>query len=1506
MGMPAVSPSSSLATRPYSRVVGDVRVTAPSLADREAAAKDVVSLCEKFLPLEKDKSRRARLHVEIGRLHETTLLDLNVALTHLQKAHTLDPSLDSATAGLARVRARLGQWEGVLSALDQLASNSSTPDVQASLLFSKAVILEMRLDRHADARSDYEKALTLMPSEASLLSSVVRSARRDQDWKALDVLLAAQAQASGSDTSLAAARLAERARVAEVFRKQSAEAAQYYQQAWDTDPMASAAALALERLLHGKKQSAEQVKLLQLRADLIREPKARAATLANAAAVLAQVLQAPADAAAVLELAWEAEPDNLAHLRRLDELYRECGDYEGVVRSLDRIEQRTQDPQGRARLCIRIAELLSKRLAQAEMAIRYWERARSLDPADPSCVGPLCEHYESTEAWGELVQVLSDEEAESSDSVRRAAAHAKIARLCELHLAAPEDAIDHYRAALGLVPEDENAFRELSRLLETARRYEEVVELHERAAESAPNHDVLFIHLFKIGQMLEDLLSQPERAIPVYKRVLSKQANHLGALFALQRAANRARAFDVLVEALVLEAAQHQKPSQKAPLLHRAGEVAREQLGQEQKALELFSEVLSLDSSYSPTLFALSNLHEKAGRYAEQLKVLALELNGVSDGMSRAKQLLRMGRLCEESLKEDDKALGYYKKAFEAQAESEDVAMALSRCWTRLGRFDELSVFLQERIKKLPAGGERAEVGLRLGEVYELRLGKLPAALAAYEAALLDAPGLIAAADARIRVLEQRPDAKKTVEALAERAENAGDIAVRLWAQLRQAEILESVERTPDAAIAVYEAIQGEHPGHAQVLASLERLYQAQNNTEQLKRVLRLQAQAFSDPANKKGALRESLRLVETQMDELGQSKVRGPEDDDEQAATRTDESVGVIPEAADVLMSLAPPDVAALRVAELCALNQPSPEELAKIDRRYIEAMTSPVLKSAHRTRLGEFLEPRNPVQALDKHRPALEIDRENLGSARGITRIAEAIDDATLLLEAATLEAEVVRDVERSAELYVRAASQLAAAGKSDQAVDALKRALAVFPESISAASAVHDILSLQGEFEQLLVVLSEAAQSCTQAAVAAEHWIAVAKIYADEQDDVPAAIAALSRVDKSGVKSLPATLELAELYVRDRQWKLAVHHLTRGVELKPDPSVMLAVRVRLAEIYHEHLAQFTDATRELREILQDDPQHQGALRRLLAIQMKEKAPAALETAQKLSAVSVGPQKAEALVALGKLYASAGKNGEAIQSFASAVGIVGLEPVDASEGLCAILDARSSAKGKNVEKGEAWAGYAKALATFCEGAKPGQHQARAYQELARVLSEKLKDDAQAIKGLQVGLKANPRASELRLDLVTLLKKNRRHQEALPEVLRLLKEEPLRTTTWSDLVEVYDATGQNAEAHLAAGPLVLLGSGNELQKSAWAARRPQSAMLGEGAFDNEALADTLREGVSLDGIALLAQIAPLLPKVFPPDLSENGCLIAKQSRASWKTRCACCSGSHQSLFRWT
>jgi tetratricopeptide (TPR) repeat protein len=1458
LGMPAVSASPSLSTKPYSRVVGDVRLTAPSLSDRAASAQEVVKLCEKALTTEKEKNRRARLHTEIARLSEVVLSNVEAAAQNFQKAHGYDPTFEPAISGLLRVRARQGQWEGTLPLFDQQIELTASPEDKAALLFTKAVVLEERLKRPQDARSDYEKALSLVPNQVALLLAVARCARRDQDWKSLDHLLAGLSQPRGADVGLSAAHMAERARVAEHHRKQPGEAVQFYQKALSTDPMATSAIYALERLYAVQKQTRDHVSLLSTRARLIEEPASRAAALASAGALLAETLDEPAEAAQLYEFAWSAEPTNVGFLQTLEELYRRAGDFAGVVRVLERLIDMSQAPNETSDLCLRLADVLHQRLGRQAEAIQYLERARELEPARADCVMPLVEHYAQTKAWRSLVQVLVQEEAKSDDPERRADVHCKIAWISEMHLNSPKDAVHHYQAALGLRPLDSGAFRELSRLLEVAGRYEELVELHLRAVEVESEVPVALVHLFKVGQVLEDLLKAPLRALPVYRQILEKQPGHLGALYALARAAHRAGDHAAVVEALIQESEVHSAPAKKVPLLHRAATICADDLGQSQRALALYQQVLGLDPKYAPTLDALAALYEAEGRHAELLKVLILKLNYLKTTEARRDHLLRMGRACEEHLRQDEKALGYYKKCLEVAPDSGVAARAVERCLERLARFEELSVFLHERVKGLSDPVSRAQVSLRLGQVYELRLAKLQNAIVAYEAALEDAPGLTVARDGLIRVLEQRADFTKTTAALEARAESTADAAVKLWAMLRRAEILENTSPKTDAPISAYKAIIDLDPRQVQTLTALCRLYELNNDDHRLTRALRLHATALSDPENQAGVMRELLRLAEAKLD---------PAKPQEGASS---EATPQLPDLSSALLVRYPGDRTALRYAELSAIASKNFEQLAAVDAHYAQIKSQPLLASAHRTRLGEFLEPRNPVQALEQHRPALLADRENIGSARGITRVAETILEPKLLLEAAELEAVVVRSVERSASLSVRAAQVLAAAGKTEEAVSSLKKALSVYPDSILAAQTLHEMLSLRSDFEDLASTLTSAAQSAATAEARAEHWIAVAKLYADELGDLPAAIAALRRLDKDGIKNLPATLELSELLVRDRQWKEAVVQLEKAVLLKPEPQVLVAVRLRLAEIYHEHLHQLIDATQELRAVLQDEPKHVAALRRLLAIQMKEKAPAAAETAGALAEVSSGRERAEALVALGKLQAQAKKWSEALQPFASAIALIGLEPPDAALGMKEILEHQAGEAG-------AWAGYTKALSLFCQESEPGDHQARVYTEWGKTLAEKEKELKGAVKALTRGLAQNGSSLELRRELVKRLRAAHMYQEALPELLTLQKAEPLNGEIWSELVEVYDALGQNAESHLATGPLVLLGKGTTLQISTWKSRVPRPALVGAGAFGPEAISQCLVQGVSLEAVGLLEQLSSHLPKIYPPTLSNYG-----------------------------
>jgi tetratricopeptide (TPR) repeat protein len=1443
-----------LTSAPYATVLGIRHEKTPILDRRKLAASQLKNLSADLAGTQ-DKLRRARLHFEIARLNEVVLDDLNEASAHYKKSHKLDAGFEPTVAGLIRVRSLSGKWEATLPLYDEQVALSANPEDKAGLLFCKAVILEARLNKPQEARAAYVEALKFAPSEAALLRSVARVARRDKDFKALDAFLAAQARVGERDKNYSAAYAAERARMAELHGSKNLDPVEIYQQSFDIDPLASAAIVALERLYASSNRAREHVGVLGRRAELVTNPASRASALASAGALLAESLGEASEAAFYYEQAWRAQPENLGILRELEELYRKCGNFEGAVSVLGRLEQGTRNNDERAGLCVRIAELLHRRMGRREDAVKYWERARQFSPALRGAVEPLVAYYEEVRAWPQLIQVLEQEESASTDSDRRSQIHVRLAYLAE-KLRLPDVAIGHYRSALGLRPGDETASRQLSRLLEEASRYEELVEIHQRAVDTARDEAVVLVHLFKIGQVFEDLIKQPTRALPIYRRILDSAPGHLGALFALQRAAERAQEYVVLVEALVEEAGVVRVAERKVPLLHRAGQVCDSLLGQEQRAVKLYTEALTLDKSHGPTLDSFASIHERGGRYPELLKLLTLKFASLGDQVARSALQFRMGRICEEHLRQDDAALGHFRKAVEATPGSSEASLAVERCLIRLSRHEELAELLEARASTLPSGADRAEAALSWGRVLEMRLGRLGPALNAYEMALSDVPDHERALDAQVRVLERIGDADKAAQAHGERALASTDGAVRLWARLRKAEILDSTYEGGEAAISAYEAVLAENPHHPAALGALGRLYEQAGAMENLGRILRLQASNMADTQNQVGAYRELLRLFESSADETTHP-VATP-------------SPSVFPELAAALLEHLPGDRPALRHAELFALKHRNEELLAAVDQRYARLTSQAQLASAHQTRLGEYLESRNVVQALAQHRPALALDQENIGAARGIGRVAEHSENPTLLAEAAEIEAKVARDPARAAELLSEGARLLSSLGNTDGAVTYLLRALVLFPDSLQAAAGLHQLLSDAGRFEELGAALSTAAQACQSTEALVQHWIAVAKIMADQNGDVPAAIAALQRVELSGAKSLDCHLELADLLLRDRQWKPAVEQLERAVALEPSEQMLVNLRLRLAEIYHEQMGKTAEATRQLSAVIELAPSNLEALRRLLSIQMKGENAGALKTAQALAEFGSGILRAKAQVAIGTLLVQARRPQEAKEPFAAAVSVLGLEPPEAADGLRAILV-------KEALGPDSWAIYTRALSAFVAVCPVGESLDRAYLELGRTLADRQQAGDEAASVLSAGLLKNPAAQTLRSELVQRLRAQGRYQEALPHVLSLTRSSPLDAAKWAELVDVYASLGKNAEAHLATGPLVHLGGGSELQRSSWSSRSPRAAMVYEGAFDAEALTHTLDQTGLEHAVALLVQITGPLSKVYPTELSNFG-----------------------------
>ncbi|HEU5076405.1 MAG TPA: tetratricopeptide repeat protein, partial [Polyangiaceae bacterium] len=526
--------------------------------------------------------------------------------------------------------------------------------------------------------------------------------------------------------------------------------------------------------------------------------------------------------------------------------------------------------------------------------------------------------------------------------------------------------------------------------------------------------------------------------------------------------------------------------------------------------------------------------------------------------------------------------------------------------------------------------------------------------------------------------------------------------------------------------------------------------------------------------------------------------------------------------------------------------------------------------LVSAHQTRLAEALEASGDPTAIEIYRAALDSEPDNIAAARGLSRIAERTEDPALIEEAAESEAKIGLDGRRAARLLVRSAElRMHLHDDAAGATQVLERALDLFPDYEMAARRLRDLMLAGGKLDELIQNLTHAAQNTKDKQRSAALWIHVAELLADKKHDTAGGIAALLRITREQPNHQQALGKLGDFYLRDQQWPLAVETLGKLLALQPGEAEVVRIHLALASVYDERLKEPEKAVRALEHVLELEPSHREALKRLLDVQIATgKTGPAAETAARLVRASADrDERAEALGRLAKLEESRGKTAEALDAFEQAVALGGAS-TEAATRMRAFVQRQPSAPP--------WNRYAAALAKYIdEAGVPQERLGSTYAELGRVQSQELKQIPQAIASLERGLSANPGSVELRRELARCFHKSGDLTRALSETRRVLDADVMRAETWRDLVLVLQGLERSAEANVALGGLVALGAANDSEAASHRARQPRAGLVHPGSMDLEAM-------ISIDALGgidarceLLLTLTDSLGKVHPPELER-------------------------------
>jgi tetratricopeptide (TPR) repeat protein len=1384
-----------------------------------------------------EQGRAARLHYELGMLLERGESKPARAAEHYRKAAELRPDHRPSVQGARRTLSCLGRHADALPLFDAEQRLCASPEERARLALEKGGVLEHKLGRADDALATYREGLALDRRNVELLRACARLERRAERWDALDRTLEQLALCIEGDAAFRAALIAERARIADVRKREPARALELYLAALALDPEVGGAAEAIKRLGHALGQFQQLAAVLEQEAAQSPDPEVRRAARARSAELLEGRLGELERAIAAQQAAASEPPEDRAVLERLCELYARKGDAAGQIAVLQRLRALAGGAPGGAAISVRMAELAERALEDPKLAETHYLAALELEPAHRPALAALAALHARRSDQRGLLAVHARELELAADGFAKAELLVRMGALLEGGAGDREQAAQHYARALAVCADHDGALRALDRLLPALGRHRELAQAYEQVIDRLENVDQKIAYLFRIGALYEDRLDEPGAAVAAYERVLRVAPDHRAALHALQRAAATAGEHEKALHALQREAKLLAPAPRAADLAYRAAELLADRLGNPRAAIAALEQVLAEHPRHAPATARLRALYRSEQHWDGLLALLVRGLQASQEPAARAELAFEIGQLCELTLGRAADAVAYYGRALDAQPDHRPAFAALTAALRTSAKWSELASVLEARAKSSGDAGERARLLCELGGLYEDRLGDGVRALQAYGRALEAQPNLRPALDARARLLCARADLPRLARALHEEAAQGGDPRLALAALERAAAVEAELIGDAKTALASYRELLERAPGRVSALLAVETLGLALRDRKALAAAYAAQAATAADTNVKVAALRDLAHAAGSPEEAAPAYRAL--------VALRGDDVEALL---ALVEQARAAHDVAAELVH--CA--------------RLAQGAEDRGLSAMHHLAIAAQIEARDPAQALANYRTALSLDPHSLTAVRGLTRAALAFALPQALSEAAGHEARVTRDVELCVALLLRAADLRERSADFKGAAADAQRALEYDPEHVQAAQVLSSVLVQAGDEPRLAELLARAAEACADESRRADLYTQAAQIRA-QQGDAAAAVSCAERALAARPGHAPALALLARCHESSGRWEQALAAHERRAEATRDPAERAAAQLAVATIAAQRLGDAARAHKHVRLLLSADPQNRSAL----ALQAKllvdaGKHEGALETLRKLAQTAQGDaERAQALLDLAGAEQRAGDAASAEQVLGEALALQG--PGGDAERAYLERDRPSTE------------GYVEALTRHLEvQSERGAPAAATVRAIARAQAERLGDRAAALATLSEGTQRWSGEAELWIEYATQLVETGKHDQALALLRERIAASADRPELWLALAAAHRGAGRAAEAISSGLPLLWLDVASGEQRVLMQSRKPRPA--DSAAPLNDAFVRELdAEGTLASPCATLARtLAPALAKLRTVDLGAR------------------------------
>ncbi|MFT3922722.1 MAG: tetratricopeptide repeat protein [Myxococcales bacterium] len=1195
------------------------------LYTRQGAHNELARILEVQLEEISEPGARVSTLMRLGELHERELRDATQALRSFAKAVETDPTDVLARRELARLSALVGALADRASLLENSLKRVEIPSVRTEILAELAELWDVLVGNAEKAIDAYTRLIASDAENAEIVLPAARALERlhlvRDDHANLAEALRLQITFE-NDVEIKKALLGRLAELSEGALSDVPRAVAAYVERLDLDPADLVAMLALERLYESRAEWPNLIGILQKReAVALNEHEGRvlARRVGEVYETKLHDREKAIDAYTEVLSRFGNDRETVVALERV---YEASEKYQELLDTLQIELELATDPQDRAEVRFRSAELMRKRTNAPESALDAYRAVLEERPGHDGTIGALNEmvasggttrvdaarvlvpHYDARGDHERLIHALevvaeSDDARERLESLRRAAASAERGL---------SDAGRAYsliaRAVQGALGDDELGalLEELDRLARASGRFEAYGNLLREIAPDVSDEELRVLVLMRAAGVSRDQLSDRSVAREYFEQALALRPDHRPALDALEALHQAADDHRGLLNILRKKTELAGDTKERTALLLRQAELSAYKLDDVTAAIEAYEQVL--EESPSREVFdGLAALYQRAERWEDLSEMYERQMElAIGDALVVR---YRLAEVYRTRLDDVERALDLYRdvldrsplheettKSLEALMDDQrykaQAAAQLEPVYLRKSKWPELTRALEAQLEAEESPERKKELLLRLAQLHEVQLEDLETALETYARLFRVEPADVQAWDALARlsrVLGRQERVAEVYELYLDEVGIEDETGIRL--AVSAAQIRDQFGRNLERSSALYQKALAVDPTALSVADALEDVLLRRRASEDLRAFYRAQADVAGDDKRRVACLHKLAKVLELELRE-------------------SDVAIRVHQELLEVVAGDSV-SVAALDrlLAETQAWSALAEHLQYQIDRAS-DSANAAQLKLRLAKLYEEHLDDVN--LAIDTHEDVTRLEPNNREARGALERFAarpELLRRVSEILEPLYAQAGewsrqiwlyeklvgIESDLAERSRLYGEIARLHEAHGKSPrEAMAAWRRTLVTDPADDHARSELERLAAELADWDALVQAFEEAIEATADNQVKASLLAAVARTHDERRGDPRSSITAYERLIQYDSEDPAAFDQLEALLTMVGDWRGLVNLFKRKVERSYDSVERSELWRRAGSVLDELIGDVPQAIEAYRAALEE----------------------------------------------------------------------------------------------------------------------------------------------------------------------------------------------------------------------------------------------------------------------------------------------------------------------------